>query len=385
MFARSPHRFLLVGLLVAATALGGCAGGKATAGPSCDRPDRGFDAAATRLEFRMQAADRLHVGEARRILCERLDAIGVDHRVRATGDGLTVEVPRESAQGDPDGHSLVFGVGELAFYDWEPNVIGPRGTPAPRDAAVTGGVAAGDSDSGGTSLYAAVQRASKRPAAKEADNARAASRFYAIDAKARRVFAGRTVTSPQLGSPTRAAALALAPAHLRDAAKVYEVKPDTVIVRTSTQPARLVDETREWFVLRDDIALRGSHLVDPAQRFSEGPGATGEPVVTFDFTETGRQIWERVTREIADRGRAVAGLPGADVSSANQHFAIVIDDALLSVPYIDFQQNPDGIDGRAGSQIQGGLTIASARELAVLLKGEPLPAPLALVGRSAVK
>ena len=237
MFARSPHRCLLVGLLVAATALGGCAGGKATAGPSCDRPDGAFDEAATRLEFRMQAADRVQVDEARRILCERLGAIGIDHRVRATGDGLTVEVPRESAQGDPDGHSLVFGVGELAFYDWEPNVIGPRGTPAPRDAAVTGGVAAGDSDSGGISLYAAVQRASKRPAAKEADNARAASRFYAVDAKARRVFAGRTATSPQLGSPTRAAALALVPARLRDAAKVYEVKPDTVIVRTSTQPA----------------------------------------------------------------------------------------------------------------------------------------------------
>ena len=383
MFARSPHRCLLVGLLVAATALGGCASDKKTAGPSCDRPDGAFDAAATRLEFRMQAADRVRVDEARRILCERLGPIGVDHRVRATGDGLTVDVPRESAQGDPDGHSLVFGVGELAFYDWEPNVIGPGGTPAPRDPDVTGGVAAGET--GGTSLYAAVLRASKRPAATEADNARASSRFYAVDAKARRVFAGRTVTSPQLGSPTRAAALALAPARLRDAAKVYEVKPDTVILRTSTQPARHVDETREWFALRDDVALRGSHIVDPAQRFSEGPGGTGEPVVTFDFTAAGRQTWERVTREIADRGRAVAALPAADASSANQHFAIVIDDALLSVPYIDFRQNPDGIDGRTGSQIQGGLTIASAREVAVLLKGEPLPAPLVLVGRSAVK
>ena len=383
MFARLPHRCLLVGLLVAATALGGCAGGKATAGPSCERPDGGFDAPATRLTFRMQASDRVRVGEARRILCERLGAIGVDHRVRTTAGGLTVDVPRESAQGDPDGHALVFGVGELAFYDWEPNVIGPRGTPAPRDPAVTGGVGAGDT--GGTSLYAAVVRAAKGPAATEPDNAHPASRFYAVDAKARRVFVGRTVTSPPLGSPTRHAALAAVPAALRDAARVYEVKPGTVIVRSSTQPARLADEAREWYVLRDDVALRGSHIVDPAQRFSDGPGGTGEPVVTFDFTETGRQIWERVTRAIADRGRAVAAMPGADASAANQHFAIVIDDALLSVPYIDFQQNPDGIDGRAGSQIQGGLTIASARELAVLLRGEQLPAPLVLVDRSAVK
>lgn len=44
--------------------------------------------------------------------------------------------------------------------------------------------------------------------------------------------------------------------------------------------------------------------------------------------------------------------------------------------------NPQGI-GPHGSQISGGFTIASARQLAVLLAGEPLPAPLELTASRA--
>jgi hypothetical protein len=36
----------------------------------------------------------------------------------------------------------------------------------------------------------------------------------------------------------------------------------------------------------------------------------------------------------------------------------VLDNELISVPFIDFQQNPDGIDARNGSQIEGGFTIS---------------------------
>lgn len=379
MFAQSSHRCLLVGLLVAATALGGCGRDKAAAGPSCDRPEAAFDKPATRLTFRLQAADRARVGEARRVLCERLGAIGIEHRVSVLGDGLTVDVPRASAQGDPAGRASSFGVGELAVYDWEANVIGPDGAPAPRDPAVTGGPAAGDA--GAISLYAAVLRASERPATTRADNAHAASRFYPVDPKARRVFADRTASASDVGAPTRAVALATVPARSRDTARVYEVKPGTVIVRAPR--AAFVSVARQWYVLRDDVALRGSQIVDPAQRFADGPAATGEPVVTFDLTADGRRMFERLTRELADRGRAAAAL-GAAAPDANQHFAFVVDDEVLSVPYVDFQANPDGIDGRGGSQIEGGVTVASARELAVLLGGERLPAPLVLVDRRAV-
>ena len=85
---------------------------------------------------------------------------------------------------------------------------------------------------------------------------------------------------------------------------------------------------------------------------THGAGGTGAPNVTFEFTDKGRKIWQNVTREIAERGsRSVGILPGQTPADANQHFAIVLDDELVSIPYIDFRKNADGIDGRNGSQI----------------------------------
>jgi SecD/SecF fusion protein len=57
----------------------------------------------------------------------------------------------------------------------------------------------------------------------------------------------------------------------------------------------------------------------------------------------------------------------------------VLDDQLLSLPYIDWRENPDGIDGSTGLQITGGYTVASARALASLLNGGALPVRLTLI------
>ena len=73
---------------------------------------------------------------------------------------------------------------------------------------------------------------------------------------------------------------------------------------------------------------------------------------------------------------------GQSAADANQHFVIVVDDAIVSTPFIDFRINPNGIDGSAGSLISGGFTNLSARSLAVLLDGEPLPVSLVPTGTS---
>ena len=92
----------------------------------------------------------------------------------------------------------------------------------------------------------------------------------------------------------------------------------------------------------------------------------------FELSPDGRTAWERMTYELAVRGSRMPREQG----DAFQHFAIVIDDAIVTVPYIDFRANPDGIDARHGSQIAGGLTIATARQLASLMASEPLPVEL---------
>ena len=62
----------------------------------------------------------------------------------------------------------------------------------------------------------------------------------------------------------------------------------------------------------------------------------------------------------------------------------MLDDELISTPYIDFRKNADGIDGRNGSEISGGFTIQSAQELANLLKTGALPLKLKNIANSQV-
>jgi SecD/SecF fusion protein len=72
------------------------------------------------------------------------------------------------------------------------------------------------------------------------------------------------------------------------------------------------------------------------------------------------------------------------VSSAgqilNQHFAIVRDNRLISVPFIDYKQYPDGFRGDNGAGIGGNFTADSARELTILLRYGSLPVVLTATG-----
>jgi len=376
MTPRCSRRCLLAGLVVVALALAGCARDDRASGPSCEHADLDFNEPATRLTFGVTGANPAHVKQARRILCVRLTAFGIDHRVApAAGGALTIDVPRASELADRPRDATILGVGKLAIYDWEANVIGPDGAPAPDTPTVTGGQGAGQS--GALSLYDAVRRAARRPATVRADNSRIGSLFYATNPKSKQVYT-QSDSTPR-GAATRAEALAAVPASLRGRARIYEVKPGTVIV--GAEQLNTGDSVGSWYVLRDDIALRSTQIVNPQQRHDEGPGATGEPVVTFDFTAEGSTAWQRLTRELADRGSRSVGEQSD--TNANQHFAIVVDDQLLAVPYVDFRMNPEGIDPRTGSQISGRFTIASARQLAVLLAGDPLPAPLELTASRA--
>src|SRR2546430_986703 len=122
---------------------------------------------------------------------------------------------------------------------------------------------------------------------------------------------------------------------------------------------------------------------DVKQDFNRGPGGNGGPIVTFNFTDKGRSAWHKVTRQIAQRGQTQQ-TPGQPAQASFQHFAAVLDGELITVPYIDFQQNPDGIDGANGADIEGGFTIQSAQDLAKLLQIGALPIKLKLISQSQV-
>ena len=70
---------------------------------------------------------------------------------------------------------------------------------------------------------------------------------------------------------------------------------------------------------------------------------------------------------------AVAGKPAltardmaqrATSTGTQQHVAIVVDEKVVSRPFVDPRQYPNGIDGGNGIQITGGYTVEEARNLA---------------------
>ena len=127
-----------------------------------------------------------------------------------------------------------------------------------------------------------------------------------------------------------------------------------------------------WYVLKDVPVLNGSDITNPTQSNDE---STGQPNVTFGFSSHGKGVFERVTKEIAHRGQE-AQLPGVSHEAALQHFAVVLDGQLITVPSIDFNKYPEGIDSSTGSEISGGFTITSAQNLANELQSGALPIKL---------
>jgi preprotein translocase subunit SecD len=98
--------------------------------------------------------------------------------------------------------------------------------------------------------------------------------------------------------------------------------------------------------------------------------------VGLTFTTAGESAFHDLTRTVAHRGAGLAE-PGVPSIESAQHFAIVVDGRVASLPFIDYAEVPDGIDGEVGAQISGGLTRQAARELAAVLDSGPLPGELA--------
>jgi SecD/SecF fusion protein len=133
-----------------------------------------------------------------------------------------------------------------------------------------------------------------------------------------------------------------------------------------------------WYAIRDNPALSGTDITDS----KPGSNQLGQPSITFNFTDEGREAFQALTREIAQQGQARAiGPVGAEQANAlSGHFAVVLDNEVKVRPILNFAENPDGIDGRSGAAISGGFRGPDeARELATMLRIGALPVPLQLV------
>jgi SecD/SecF fusion protein len=332
------------------------------------------------------------VSRAVEIMEARVRDIGFKAVVKASGDRIVVTLPGSVA--DTAGEPTIDRSAALYFYDWEPNVIGADGQPAPTESTVTGGPNAGASQFG-LPEYRAVLRAAKRPPILRANdttyaqgctpaqpNGCAYGSWYLLDSRHHELLCAGGAACPPVETQGELTVNYTPPAGT--APRSVHVNPGTVLVQArpiETPSGKVTNSSpNSFYVLNDNPVLTGSDIAKPQQSYGEGDG-NGQPNVTFGFTAKGKASFEQLTREVAHRGLE-AQLPGVGKEAAEQHFAVVLDGQLVTTPSIDYTRYPEGIDANNGSEISGGFTVTSARELAAVLASGALPVRLALVSRS---
>ncbi|HEY2142580.1 MAG TPA: protein translocase subunit SecD [Solirubrobacteraceae bacterium] len=325
------------------------------------------------------------------IMRKRVDKLGVaEPEIQRTGaDEIDVALP--SVSNAARAQDQVGKTAQLYFFDWEPNVIGADGKPAPTETTATGGPNAAAAQFG-LPEYQAVLRAAKRaPILRKSETFQPGctpqqvgsciyGTWYLLDTKHEKVLRGPEETERNLYTEGF---------HAPPGAKVKAVRvnPGTILAEArpveGTNGKVTQQSPNSWFVLNDNPVLTGADIKNPQQGFDEGGGGTGAPNVSFGFTSHGQSVFQRVTKEIAHRGQE-AQLPGVGKEAAQQHFAVVLDGQVITTPSIDYTKYPEGIDAATGSQISGGFTITSAQNLAAELQSGALPIKLTLISQSQV-
>ncbi len=329
------------------------------------------------------------------IMRKRVDQLGVAQPEiqRSGADEITVALPNVSNASRAQDE--VGQTAQLYFYDWEPNVIGASGK------------VAGPSELTTLPEYKAVLRAAKlapvlrkndttwapgcTPQANKATTGPNAGciygSWYLLDTAHETMLcsSGKATCAPEETEQNLYADGYKPPAGSKP--KAVLVNPGTVVVQAQPEESAAgkvgSKSPNRWYVLNDNPVLTGADITNPQQGFDEGGGGTGAPNVTFGFTSHGKSVFERITKEIAHRGQE-AQLPGVSKEAAQQHFAIVLDGQLITLPSIDYTKYPEGIDASTGSEISGGFTITTAQNLASELQSGALPIKLTLISRSQV-
>jgi SecD/SecF fusion protein len=305
------------------------------------------------------------------IIRKRTDALGVSEPEisRIGSDSIRVGLPDVSNASQAS--TEVGQTAQLYFYDWEPNVIpNPARTNVPR------------SESSFDRYYDAVKLASTQtPECFQNKCTTTGPRYYLFNSQTHAYIAGPADTKQDLYTQ-------LPGQRKPPNSEILTVPQGTLVVQKEPDPGQTQvsdpnDPQANWFVIRDRPALSGTDITDPKANYDQ----FNQPDVTFSFTGTGRDEFSSVTKAIAQRGlqSAPPGVAGnsqlADQYSG--HFAVVLDQQIKSRPIVNFVDNPDGIDGRTGAEING-LSQQESTDLAEILQIGALPITLTPISSSTV-
>jgi SecD/SecF fusion protein len=293
------------------------------------------------------------------IMRNRVDKLGVaEPEIRTQGnDQISIQLPGVK---DPAAAASIIGkTAQLELFDLEKNLVAPSIDARTKQPIPT------------PKLYDLLvgQQALAQKGKPES--------FYVFRTKGKKLVVGPV--------QTRESALSKWKGKLPDGHKLLAVPPRTVVVHCGPNDVVCpgVGEsppTRNYFYLLrytpptvpemtgKDLKLSGTRQDFDTQ--------TGEPIVLMDFTGKGQDTFERITRDIAIRGKLLFNTVGGgqgDYRNYLQHFAIVLDREIKSWPSIDFEQYPGGISGSNGAQISGLASVGEAKDLALVLQTGALP------------
>jgi SecD/SecF fusion protein len=156
--------------------------------------------------------------------------------------------------------------------------------------------------------------------------------------------------------------------------------PRGIVVVKAEQQGKSQASLGYW-TIEDDSELSGSDIKDPKQTFDP---QTNEPIVSFSFTDKGRKAFARATKREAQRGSQILLPPGTDPQQTFQKFAITLDNQIVSLATINYRENPEGIPGDTGAQINGIGNIQQTQDLAQNLRIGALPIALKLISKTQV-
>jgi SecD/SecF fusion protein len=317
------------------------------------------------------------------IMRSRIDKLGVSEpEIRKQGkDQIVIQL---AGVHDVNKAAQIIGTtAQLQFYDFEADTVGPSNDGSHHVIA-------------NGSLYDLLSKV-------KADTKKGASSYYLFNAKKQPVN-GPEDTRERLLNVTLPSGRKLT-GEVPEGFTVLAVPPKETVIScdqatTGCQGVQQVDATAPtvYYLFK----------FDPNNKTDPVPEATGEDlklsdiaadistqgqgnVVRLGFTSKGADKFHDITREEAHRGAgdaAAAGQTGSDAATIQQfaqHFAIVLDGQLQSTPYIDYKQNPDGIDPTGtGAEISNISSIGEAKDLALVLQTGALPVEFNQIERTDV-
>jgi SecD/SecF fusion protein len=348
------------------------------------------------------------------IIRERIDKLGVSEPEVARLGTTEISVSLPDVTNAQRAAEQVGTTAQLHFYDWEPNLIGRekvvggfpgreppkavseevskewsaagRPVSSPKNGQLAGGGAY-------PNAYGAVSLAAEqKPVADCTSCSTTKPRYYLFDGTPKHeLIAGPEFSKEDLfisaTGKKRPHKKECKDEEVGECQLVLTVPPGTIVA--SEQPSdnngKVIEgiENAGWYALKDNPALSGTDITNPKQEFNE----FNEPNVSFQFTDKGREAFQEVTRQIAQRGqaRAIGPAAGEEAERLSGRFAVVLDNEIKTAPIVNFAENPDGIDGRTGAQISGGFSsIQEAQDIATFLQIGALPINLKLISQTQV-